>query len=248
MPIDIMTPQPYLKVYPNPETVFGNSVTWCARHLLPLVSIELSSVNPSWSGWVHMINPCEPFEGTIGCMTQSYHSYYCRDNWIGFHLDKDNKYEWLGNWRYFLLENDLEDLPDMLAGYPKQTLIKEMQEDYERQYMVYKLAKDNYAQQQLLYSPSYLDPESGVKKRPDKPERLIDQLGGGQSWGNWISSSDMPLDKSNTDDIVPVTPNGERFHFIAGVPAYHYCATGADWILLFYEPNTRTVLLTFDWS
>ena len=34
----------------------------------------------------------------------------------------------------------------------------------------------------------------------------------------------------------------------ANVAGYNWCATGADSILLFYEPESRTVLFTFDWT
>jgi hypothetical protein len=35
---------------------------------------------------------------------------------------------------------------------------------------------------------------------------------------------------------------------VAEVSGYAYCEEGADSILLFYEPESRTVLFTFDWS
>ncbi|MFD7498414.1 hypothetical protein ACFV8T_39945 [Streptomyces sp. NPDC059832] len=46
----------------------------------------------------------------------------------------------------------------------------------------------------------------------------------------------------------PVSSAGNPFHFVASVPGWHYRRTGADSILLFFEPVERLALLTFDWS
>ena len=50
------------------------------------------------------------------------------------------------------------------------------------------------------------------------------------------------------DDGIEITYNGNPFHYIANVASYNYCAGGADAIILMYEPVSRTVLFTFDYS
>ena len=49
----------------------------------------------------------------------------------------------------------------------------------------------HYAEQQLPYSLI-----------------LLEQLGGGVGDANWTCTSDMPIDVSDEDDIVPITPEG----------------------------------------
>lgn len=219
---NIDEPQPFLRPFPEPEDVFVEPVQKYVRHFLPLVSIDLSAVNPEWNGWIHLLNPCEPEDGLIGEYTTEYYSYYCRENWIGFRLTEDNKYELLGDWRYFLLEGeDADEYTDL-------------QEHYQQQHESFAAAKARFRAEGEMH------------------DNFIDQLGGTVGWGNWsgdIGDGDkVPQDDSDDDNIRPLTPDGKPFHFVAGVPAYNYCASGADWILLFFEPESRTVLFTFDWT
>jgi hypothetical protein len=48
--------------------------------------------------------------------------------------------------------------------------------------------------------------------------------------------------------LVPVVADVDDFYFIASAAGYHYRRHNADEILLFYSPQTRTVLQTFDWT
>ncbi len=49
-------------------------------------------------------------------------------------------------------------------------------------------------------------------------------------------------------DDVTIKYKGEDFIFVADVAGYQYCEHGADAILMFYEPKSRIVLFTYDWS
>lgn len=243
---DIVHPKPYLKVYPDPKDVFASSVDRCFHHLLPLISIDLSVVNAEWQGWIHLLNPCEPHDGLLGEYTEAHHNYYCRSNWVGFHLNEDNKYELLTDWQYFLLENGEIDLAEKKSQEFADITINELKEQYEVQHNVYANSKARYVEHQLLYAPC--NPEYCVDGELGVLSNLLDQLGGGVGDANWTCTSDMPIDESIEDNIVPITPEGKRFHFIAEVPAYHYCDNGPDSIVLFYEPDSRIALLTFDWT
>ncbi|MEY9842182.1 hypothetical protein [Streptacidiphilus sp. EB103A] len=57
----------------------------------------------------------------------------------------------------------------------------------------------------------------------------------------------FPVDYDG-DRAWPIGPAGRRFEFVAAVPGWHYRSSGADWIMLFFEPVDRLALLTFDWS
>ncbi|WP_423761604.1 hypothetical protein [Burkholderia sp. NLJ2] len=52
---DIVTPQSGLKVYTSDANAFAELASGLARHLHPLVSIDLSAVDPSWQGRIHLL-------------------------------------------------------------------------------------------------------------------------------------------------------------------------------------------------
>ncbi|MBA9865652.1 hypothetical protein DI458_02370 [Burkholderia contaminans] len=236
---DIVTPQPGLKVYPPDADVFAESNAALARHLHPLVSIDLSTVNPSWEGWIHLLSPVEPYDGLVGQDTAGYHNDYLRANWIGFRLDENNRYTLLGDPRYFYLENP-PGAHD--AGYRA-----ELEAHYAEQQASIETARKRFAEYGVLYSSNQYAPDERDFTQ-EKPCNLIDQLGGSVGWGNWSGTSDFPVDDSNPADIRPIGPDGARFRFVARVTGWEYRAMGADSILLFYEPASRVALLTFDWS
>ncbi|WP_419688031.1 hypothetical protein ACN22W_28545 [Burkholderia theae] len=235
----IVTPQPGLKVYPPDADVFAEPAAALARHLHPLVSIDLSAVDPSWHGWVHLLSPVEPYDGLVGQSTTAYHNAYLRANWIGFRLDGNSRYTLLGDPRYFYLENPPGERD---ARYRQQ-----LEQHYAEQQASIEAARLRFAEHGRLYSANRFAPAERDFSR-EKPCNLVDQLGGTVGWGNWSGTADFPVDDSDPDDIRPIGPDGARFRFVAGVTGWEYRAMGADWILLFYEPVNRVALLTFDWS
>ena len=66
----------------------------------------------------------------------------------------------------------------------------------------------------------------------------IETIGGVDEDGEWDDEA----------AAYPVMPDGRRFRFIAATTGYHHCASGADAVLLFFEPESRTALITFDWG
>jgi hypothetical protein len=162
----IKTIEPYLKVYPTDEQVFTEPVARYARHILPLVSIDLSAVNPSWHGWVHLVNTVEPEDEIVGKATHPFHSYYLRENWVAFHLNDEGLYELLGDFRYFFLENPPGTLPEAYSGHRR-----ELEEHYARQHAVFAENRARFAQQGVL------------------PSTLLTQLGGGVKNGEWSYGS-----------------------------------------------------------
>jgi hypothetical protein len=80
----ILEPTPYLRPFPAAADVFASPVESYARNLTPLLSIDLSVVNAAWRGWIHLVNPFEPYENFIGANTHPFHNYYLRENWLAF--------------------------------------------------------------------------------------------------------------------------------------------------------------------
>lgn len=74
------------------------------------------------------------------------------------------------------------------------------------------------------------------------------QLGGdADAHDNW-AQPELFLIEYDDDSAWPVSAAGNPFRFVASVPGWHYRRSGADAILLFFEPVDRLALLTFDWS
>ncbi|MGE8223738.1 MAG: enolase, partial [Stenotrophomonas sp.] len=89
----------------------------------------------------------------------------------------------------------------------------------------------------------------------------LDTLGGQISCGNWIETADIPNaftleftdaanDRHAPDDaeLAIIRRDGNTFFAVAEVAGYNWCATGADAIVMLYEPVSRTVLFSYDWS
>lgn len=231
---DITTPEPYLTLLPENESIFAPSSAFLAKHLLPLLSIDLSEVNPEWQGKVHLVNPIEPYECYIGSETTAFANEYANENWFIMQLNQQDQYEWLGRKEYFALEN-----PDCDADLKQHS--QEMHDDYLKV-------------KQRLKETGKIISSSSVEYQSESPTTLLDQLGGEVDGGNWTHPIDQHFDlkyvNENTDDqeIHIFDHEGQRYYFIAGVAGWEYCSHGADWILMFYQPETRRVLYTFDWT
>jgi hypothetical protein len=195
-------------------------------------------------GWVHLLSPIEPLDGYIGSYTAAFHNEYCAENWISFRLDANDQYQFLGERGFFVLESDA---PPSDAEY----VHKELLEVYSREEQSFLAAQQRFAIHGGLYHPKRFRPLQ--KSDPDaEASAIIEQLGGPVTFGNWTDCPPPPsafrLDASEHDDVKIFTRDGERLHFIAGVPGWHYRESGADWILLFYAQHARIALMTFDWT
>ncbi|MDO5099281.1 MAG: hypothetical protein Q4D85_11100 [Corynebacterium sp.] len=237
-----------ITAYPEPSSVFAGSaadIAFAARLLLPLLSIDLNAVDPELSGTVHLLCPVEPHDGYyLGEGTEKHHSTYACTNWIGFRLTDDNRYEFLGDWRYFHVAN-----PDSPYAHDP-----ELSKDYADTHASYLKHKDFYHQHRLLAHPGYgnpLDPELARTS----PLAFLDWWHEPPVSGNWECEDAFPTTKmtvpteSGTETATfPITDDGRPFRFIGAVPGYSYSDSGPDAILLFFDPETRIALLTFDWT
>lgn len=231
---DITIAQPYLTLLPENEAVFAPESAFLAKHLLPLVSIDLSVINSDWQGKVHLINPIEPYECYIGSETTEFADEFANENWFILQLDEKNHYKWLGNPNYFQLENP--DCDDELKQHSQQ-----MHQDYLK-------VKARFKETGKITS------SSSIEYKSNTPTTLLDQLGGEVDCGNWCSPIDQFFDlkiiNEDTDEqeVHVYDREGKRYYFIAGVAGWEYYCHGADWIMMFYQPETKRVLFTFDWT
>ena len=224
-----------------PDDVFAADQPWLARHMLPLLKIDLGVLRPELAGTVAtMLCPIEPHEGLIGEYTEEHHTAFTTTNWIAFALTDDNRMRFLGNEGYFQDDASEED--------GVQAHISEMRESYSK-------AKAYFQQHGRLASYSrYGDGEPG-----EQP--WLDTLGGQISNGNWVETVDIApafalqftgaaYDRHAPEEAerVIITREGQPFFAVAEVAGYNWCAAGPDAIVMLYEPLSRTVLFSYDWS
>jgi hypothetical protein len=247
---NIKTPQPYLTIFPDAKEVFAEPIEKYARLINPYISIDLSAVNSAWSGRIHLVSPVEPVDGLLGELTTDVHNDFLKTNWLAFKLNVENRYELLGDFAFFARENN--QLKSPYEGFEKEAYLKTLDECYADNQKHFAQAKAKYLKFGALFGDDGGDTLAKKQEYYGEAYNLVDQLGGNVGDANWTSYCDG-IDMSMEDDenIYPVSPSGNRFYFIAGVPGYHYITKGysePDWIVLFYEPIERIAWLTFDYS
>lgn len=224
--------------YPDARELFVADQQELAEHLLPLLSIDASLINPEWSGRLHLLSPIEPDEGLVGELTDGYEfgSELLKTNWIGFKIE-NGRYRLCGSPRYFFLHGDNAELPES-----RRNQRANLQHHYRKQHAAYLTARQRHQELGYLTWPK------------DDKQRLayIEEMGGvAEGYGNWVETVEFPMDVEESDDscdIWPLSPAGRRFQHVLSVPAYHYGISGADRVVMLYEPVEGLVLFCFDWS
>ena len=234
----------HLQAFPKAEDIFVKEQPWLKNHFLPLMSIDLAEINPDWAGQkVYMLCPFEPYSGYIGEETSNYHNEYTSCNWLAFRLTDDDKFEFLGN-----------------EGFFKRTAIhgwdfnSETEKEFQKMKEKYLQNKEGFAEYGYIPSRSYKDKEGNIHKG-----NLLDILGGHIIGGNWVGTIsskeypkafDMKLEYENqsSPDWIKISYQGNPFYFIADTASYNWCGGYIDGIIMFYEPVSRIVLYTFDYS
>ncbi|SDZ23631.1 hypothetical protein SAMN04487939_12556 [Lysobacter sp. yr284] len=240
----------WLRPFPDAAEVFAADQQHLARHLHPLVSIDLAAVDPHWSGWLHLLSPLEPCDGLVGQYSQVEDGELLKPNWIGFQVEADGRYRLLGDARYFLLESSAEQTPAALA-----LSRRDLEKHYAEQEAAYAASREYYRRNGKLVR---LDRKGRPSYGDEDAVELVESVGGEvDAGGNWEETVEFPLeygrpggaDAGDADDVVwPLSPAGRRFRHVASVPGWNYRTSGADTILLFYEPVERLALLSFDWT
>ncbi len=239
---NITTAQPYLTILPENDQVFAASDMFLAKHMLPLVSIDLSVINPEWQGLIHLVNPVEPADCYIGDYTPEYHNDFAGQNWFILQLDENNHYQWLGQRQYFILENDNHH--ELCFG--------QMQPHSEAMHKDYLKVKARFKETGEMISTSCL--KFDLEFRQTHPNILLNWIGGEFSVSNYISPLDQYFDlkiidrRTDDEEVHIYDKQGRRYYFIACASGWQYCTSGADDILMYYQPETKRVLYTFDWT
>ena len=232
---EIEVPQPekqpaHIDYFPEASTVFSAAQPWLEKHLLPLVSFDLASLDPALGDVrLHFLKPVEPYNSCIGGNTQAAHSDYCSANWLCFHLEDDGTYRFLAEEDYFLGENVAPDAREYFAK-----------------------VRASYRQIKRLYR------ESGVVVQW-LDDNNLPRFGGPPSFlpyfyqGNWSTTKPpaaFTIDENYNewDEEADIRYQGKRFICIATDAGYNWGEGGADTIFLLYEPHSRLVLMTFDYT
>ncbi|MEV7422582.1 MULTISPECIES: hypothetical protein [unclassified Streptomyces] len=132
---DVMTAGTGLRVCPETADVFVADQVELARHLHPLISVDLARVNPAWHGWIHLVSPLAAAEGYLGDHSQAFHSALQTTNWLGFAMD-GARYRLLGDVRYFARAAVPEEVPEPWEGF--RTRLDEHCERQERSYQAHR--------------------------------------------------------------------------------------------------------------
>ena len=181
----------------------------------------------------------------IGDETEAHHNEFTAPNWLAFRLHEDNRYEFLGNEGFFR-RSPVNDYGGEMEEY-----VEEMRDCHQKN-------REYFEKHGILVNFRWL--EDG--EEPER-ENFLAELGGGFLYSNWTETSEIPkaftltlppagMKLADLDELpdngIEIAYNGNPFHYIAGVAGYNYCSSGADMILLMYEPVSRIVLFTFDYS
>lgn len=239
---------PYgLYPFPDPETVFVADQADLLEHLQPFFGIDLSVVNPEWSGYLTMLGPLEPTEHSfVGQATEDtpWHSILLHTNWIGFKVE-EGRYRLMGDPRYFFLHEGNEQLGD-----PYEDARANVLAHYADQKSAYESVRKLYHESGRLFHPAQL--AERVPLYDVERMTFIEQIGGAADYSKFPNSSlSLAYERSKKNGITagyPVSPAGHPFHHVASVPAHHYQSSGADLIMMFYEPVEQLVLFTFYWE
>lgn len=230
-PIDASAPEPdsgervagedaRLDVFPDPEDVFVAEQHWLADLLHPLVSVDLSTIDHAWTGRAHVLSPVNDLTAVD--------SDDAATNWLLFHADDHGRLRLHGE-----AEHLAADAERVAAASAELAASRERWKRYGG----------------LVWGDN-TDP---TRRRAGwgTDIAVIDQLGGEPGYGNWTAfapPAGLRLDESDPTSPVLRLEDGRPFRFVAQTAAYPWRTEGADAILLFFEPETRTAALTFDWG
>lgn len=222
----IKSPQPYIKPFPEFESVFGEPVDLHRKHFLPLVSVDVSVVHNDLDLWLHFVTPIEPLlELDVGYFTEEFHDAYNLAGQFAFRIE-DEKYVFAGDFNYFAYESG-----KIFDAFPDQR--DEIEEDYQLRFDSWERNRQTFLQHERINSSAYtpFDPSE-----PDICGTLVDLLGGEPELGNWQGAG------------FPVNQNGKPFRFIGEVAPYCYCDDGIQALMMFYDPDEQVVLFRTDWT
>lgn len=231
IPISEPVRQPaHIDYFPEASTVFSATQPWLEKHLLPLVSFDLASLDPALGDVrLHFIKPVEPYNSYLGDKAWATQTDYCHENWLCFHLEDDGTYRFLAEENYFIGENAAPDAQKYFAEV--RASYQQIKQLYQESGVVVEKLDDNNLPR-FGGPPSFLSPCYYGNWSTTKPPAAftIDE-----DYDNWGKEADIRY-------------QGRRFICIAADAGYYWGEGGADTIFLLYEPHSRLVLMTFDYT
>ena len=234
----------HLQVFPKAEDIFVKEQLWLKNHFFPLMSIDLAEINPDWAGQkVYMLFLLESYEFYIVKNENKYHNEYTAPNWFAFRLTDDNKFEFLGK-----------------EGYFERTAIHQWNFDSEKEREFQKnreeMTKNNLTieKKEGLFQINYINYDGKLFNI-----KLFNNLDNNIAYLNWskkIDENTCPRNfhmekekKEKTDEMkINISYEGNPFYFITSMASHNFCGDNVDTIIMLYEPVSRIVLYTFDYS
>ncbi|MDD7985461.1 hypothetical protein PQO01_20790 [Lentisphaera marina] len=236
-----------LRIYPSPEDVFLSDIETHKKYLLPCSLLYLPSLDNSLDGYLPIIIPIEPEWGCVGYLTNDYHNYYSRENWIGYKI-KNGKCSFIGDFKFFH-QSAFENKPSLTED--EHSLLEGAITGHPIILNSYNLQKKRLTQLNFL---------SKILNKQNNPILFSRELDDNSSLGNW-AQVEMPLSESAYIDShgdrsykrVPITQSGKEFIYIGTVETNNYVALSDDMyygtqMLIFYQPEEELMLTTFEYS
>lgn len=223
-------PTSFFEPFPDPSDVFSKDVESHAKYILPLATVDLGQVDPALPHRVHFLVPLEPSCGVVGEDSADYFSHLCRSNYVGYQYEGD-RCHLATDFRYFELAR-LESAPELSVNAREA-----LTDHYERVRAGFSRVRKRFQKTGELSSVE------------DASLRMAEQIGGRCDGGNWAESGDFPLMRGEA--TLPLTRDGRPFIFVGNVYVANYVCETVSYdcnLLLFYDPDTRQSLTTFDWS
>lgn len=232
---DIEVPPPWRKpahidYFPEASAVFSATQPWLEKHLLPLASFDLASLDPALGDVrLHFLKPVEPYNSCIGDNAWATHTDYCSENWLCFHLEDDGTYRFLAEEDYFIGENAAPDAQKYFAEV--RASYQQIKQLYQESGVVVEKLDDNNLPR-FGSPPSFLPYFYQGNWSTMAPPAAFTT---GEDYDDWSKESDIRY-------------QDKRFICIATDAGYNWGEGGADTIFLLYEPHSRLVLMTFDYT
>ncbi|MCA9610654.1 MAG: hypothetical protein KC619_33895 [Myxococcales bacterium] len=238
MAITLFEPDESFRPFPDPEDVFAEQVLEHREVLLPLASLDLSFVDPALVGTVHFIHPIEPMDGYVGDGGEGAFNYLCRPNWVGYRYTGD-RCRVATSFDYFALPRWRAQLA---SPKPQETWLHDEMTELERHYEEMRVG---FAENRAYFEAhgALCSPLRG--ESTDEHRAALAELGGPCREGHW--ADEFPL-VDEGEEVLPLTEDGRRFRYIGAVAPLNYVSVHDCTLLLFYDPQTKTALTTFDWS
>lgn len=104
-------------LFPKPAEVFVDKVAEHRAVLLPFLVMPLDLIVPGSDIRVPWVIPHEPYEGCVGQLTKKHHSFFSRENWIGFHLVDGKKLRFDSDLAFFI-KHQIDRVPPKRRTIP----------------------------------------------------------------------------------------------------------------------------------